>query len=532
VRSHRVGAIAMALIGALSGLLNAVAYVQIAGHTAIERQVFAAQMEIFGRQLTYLLPAPLELDTMGGYLTWRAFGSVAMLYTIWGAIAGTGAARGDEERGLTEAWLSAGVSRVRWILIRAVGFLTAALLSVAVTCGATLLGTILADDRAGIGPMALEALIVLAITLVGFGIGVAVAQLVVTRRVAATAATGVVLALYVFNSSSRAGADLGAFHWLSPFYLFDRSAPLLAAGGIDVTSTFALVGIWLILVAFAVAAFARRDLGGSIVRRGIERVHVMFRPAGDRLLRLPVLATVDQQRWWILGWSAALALLGYFLTSLVRTMIDALTSIPSFRVYIDRLGISQYADFVGVIWFSSALLLVSAMVIVQANGWAADDAEGRLEAALGAGASRPRIAVERIAAILIEVAIVAAVSSIAVYAATRVYDIPVPTDRFVVATVLMVPVAFAIAGIGQLLVGWRPRAAVILLSTVTIAGYFIQQFAPLFGWPEWAANLSLFGLYGTPMTRYEWVGIALLVVIGLFGMAGSIVSLQRRDVGT
>ena len=117
------------------------------------------------------------------------------------------------------------------------------------------------------------------------------------------------------------------------------------------------------------------------------------------------------------------------------------------------------------------------------------------------------------------------------FVATRIYDITVPIDRFIVATVLMLPVAFAIAAIGQLLVGWRPRLAVVLLGAVTVAGYFIQQFAPLFNWPDWVANFSFFGLYGTPMTRYEWVGIALLVVIGVFGTAGSIVSLQRRDVG-
>ena len=40
----------------------------------------------------------------------------------------------------------------------------------------------------------------------------------------------------------------------------------------------------------------------------------------------------------------------------------------------------QYADFVGLIWFSTALLLVSAMVIVQANGWAADDAPEQVHA--------------------------------------------------------------------------------------------------------------------------------------------------------
>jgi hypothetical protein len=532
VGSHRTGAIAMSLIGAFSGLLNAVGYVQIAGHTPAERQVFAAQMEILGRQLSYLLPAPLELDTMGGYLTWRAFGSVALLYTIWAAIAATGAARGDEEKGLTETWLAAGVSRARWLLTRSAGFVIAAAISVAVSCAATLLGTIAADDAVAAGPMALEALLILAITLFAFGVGTAVAQFVVTRRVAATVATALLIALYVFNSSSRAGADLGALRWLSPYYLFDRSSPLLAAGTFDLGSTLALLALWAVLAGFAVLAFMRRDVGGAIVRRGIERMRVTFRASGNALLRLPVLASVDQQRWWIAGWAAALALLGYFLTSLVRTMIDALASIPTFKVYLDRLGISAYSDFVGLIWFGTGLLLFSAMVIVGASGWAADDAEGRLESALAAGASRPRIAVERIAATLVAVGIVAAVSSLAVYAATLAYDISVPGDRFIVSTILVLPVAFAIAAIGQLLVGWRPRVAIVILSAVTIFGYFVLQFAPLFDWPAWVTNLSFFGLYGTPMTRYDWTGIAILMAIGIFGTAGSIVSLQRRDVGT
>jgi ABC-2 type transport system permease protein len=531
VRSHRTGTIALALIGALSGLVNAIGFIEVAGHTQVERQMFAQQMEILGRQLTYLLPAPVQLDTLGGYLTWRAFGSVALLYAIWGVLAGSGAARGDEERGLTEAWLSAGVSRARWLVTRSAGFLVAALLSVVATCLATELGSVIAGETVGIGAMASEAAIVLGITLVGFGAGATVAQFVITRRAAATLGSALLLALYALNSSSRAGADLGAVRWLSPFYLFDRSRPLLDGGTLDIGATAALYALWAVLVALATAAFARRDIGGPLVRRGAERMRSTFRPSPDPLLRTPVLATVDQQRWWVIGWAIGLAGLGYFLTSLVRTMIDSLASIPTLRVYFERLGIAAYADVVGVIWFSTALLLLSVLVIVQANGWAADDAEGRLEMVLAAGASRARVVLERIAAVVIEAAIVIAAASGVVLAAATASGIEVPTDRFLLATAFTLPVAFAIAGVGQLLVDWRPRLAVVLLGTVTVMSYFIQQLAPLFGWPEWLRKLSFFELYGAPMTNVDWGGIAALLAVGATGTVAALVTMRRRDVG-
>jgi len=531
VRSHRTGLIALALIGALSGLVNGIGFVEVAGHSHAERQAFAQQMEILGRQLTYLLPAPVQLDTIGGYLTWRAFGSVAMLYAIWGALAGSGAARGDEERGLTEAWLSAGVSRVRWLITRSGGFGIAALLSVVATCVGTELGTLIVGEPVSIVAMALEGVLIVGVTLVGFAVGAAVGQLVISRRSAATIGTAVVLALYVLNSASRAGADLGALSWASPFYLFDRSAPLLDGGTFDAPATIGLYAIWAVLIALATAAFVRRDVGGALVSRGVERARATFRPSADPLLRIPVLATIDQQRWWVIGWAAGLAALGYFLTSLVRTMIDTMVSIPSLRVYFERLGIAAYSDFIGVIWFSTALLLLSALVIVQANGWAADDAEGRLEMVLAAGASRTRIVLERIAAILVEAAIVIFIASGTVYLAAGIAGIDVPADRFVVATALTLAVAFAIAGLGHVLVGWRPRVAVVLLGAATVASYFIQQFAPLFGWPDWIRHLSFFDLYGTPMTKVDPGGIAALVAIGIIGTSAALATMRRRDVG-
>ncbi|MDO8506396.1 MAG: ABC transporter permease subunit [Candidatus Limnocylindria bacterium] len=531
IRSHRTGAIAMAAIGAFSGILNAVAYVQVAGSSPAERHVFAQQMEVFGKQLSYLLPAPVQLDTMGGYLTWRDFGTIALVYTIWAMLAGTGAARGDEERGLTESWLAAGVSRIRWLLTRAVGFTSAALLSIAVTMAATELGTLIAKEPLDLVAMAAEGVVFLALTLVGFAIGLAIAQLVITRRAASSIGGAVILALYVLNSSSRTGADVGAIRYASPFYLFDQSAPLLQGGALDAGTVLALLATAATLTLLAVAAFVRRDVGGSLVRLGTERIISTFRPSADPLLRIPVLALVDQQRWWIVGWSAALCVLAYFMTSLARSIIDSLNKIPTMRVYSEKAGIAAYSDFVGVIWFSTALLLVSVLVIVQVNGWAADDGEGRLETILAAGASRTRVVLERIAALLILVAIVSAASTIVVAIAASAFDITVSGDRLALATVLILPLAFALASLGHLLVGWRPRVAVLLLGAVTVISYFTQQFAPIFDWPDWVRNTSLFALYGTPMTKDDWSGGLTLVAIGVIGTAAALAAMRRRDVG-
>jgi ABC-2 type transport system permease protein len=247
---------------------------------------------------------------------------------------------------------------------------------------------------------------------------------------------------------------------------------------------------------------------------------------------MPVLGMVDQQRWWLVGWTIGLALLAYFLTSLGRTIVDSMLAVPSMRVYFDRLGVTAYSDFIGVLWFGSFLFILSGLAIAQVSGWAADDGEGRLEAVLATGASRARVVVERLAALLVVGGVVAAVSSAVVFYGARALDIAVPGDRMVIATADTLPVVFAFGGIGAALVGWRPRAAVVLLGAVAVLSYFLQQFYALFEWPDWVGHLSIYQLYGTPLTSDDWPGIVALIAIGIAGTAIAVWSMQKRDVGS
>lgn len=533
LRSHRTGITVMAVIGALTGALHAAAFVQLAGTTAAERAAFGREMAILGKQLVFLLPDPVQLDTLGGYLNWRASGFLGLNFAIWAILAASGIGRGEEEKGLTEHWLATGVSRHRWILTRTAAYAVAAAIALAVTLVVTDLPVLGTADALSAGSLALQGIVLLGVTVAAFSIGLVVSQFVLARRAAGSLGAMVVVALYELDAGAKAGLDIGPLADLSPFALAGRSRPLLADGSFDVAATVALYAVAAALVVLCTLAFLRRDVGDVVLRfGGASTGRAVMRPSGDPLLRAPVLALVDQQRWWLVGWTTGLAALAWFLASLARTIVDSMLAIPSLAAYVQRLGVSAYADFVGVLWFGTGLFILSGLAVAQVSGWATDDAEGRLEATLASGASRTRVVLERIAALLVIVGIVTGVSSAVVFAVATALGITLPGDRTVLATALTLPVIFAFAGIGAALVGWRPRAAVVLLGTVAVASYFLQQFAALFEWPEWVGRMSIFTLYGTPMSKDDWGGIATLVAIGVAGTAVALVSMQRRDVGT
>lgn len=532
LRSHLGGLLATTLIGVLFGLANTIGFAQIAGETAADRAIFARQMEIVGRQLSYMLPIPVELDTLSGYLQWRMFGTFGLIYGFWALLAASGAGRGDEERGLVEAWLAAGITRLRYIVTRVVAFLLIATASIALTMGFTLLGSIVAKETLSTAALALQGADLLALTAFCSAWSLLVAQFTTTRRSAGGVAGVVLMGLFLVNSATRSGG-LEQIAWLSPFWLYERSAPLLRAATFDAVAVAALFAATIVGLALAIWAFASRDLGASLLRAVPRTGRTAMRPSRDPFLRLPVLAAIDQQRWWILGWMIGLAVLGASLTSLTRTMVDALLSIASMRAYFERLGPSAgYDAFVAVIWGSTALLLLSLFAIFQVSAWVADDEEGRLEAVLAQPVSRVRVALERVGSLLVGAALVTVAGAAAVWITAALADITLSGDQFAAGSALMVTVPLAFGAIGATVAGWRPRLAGPVLTLVAIVGFFILQLAPLLKWPKSVESLSIYALYGSPISRgIEWGGILTLFAIGVFGTALGVAFFQRRDVG-
>src|SRR6267143_1050203 len=122
LRLGQWGLVGFAIVGFIATFVNAVGFYAVAGHTQAEREAFARSFAQIAAQLTVLLPPPMRLDTVGGYVQYRAYGSLAVVFVIWALASASGAARGDEERGLVEVILATGLSRVQAIAARFAAF--------------------------------------------------------------------------------------------------------------------------------------------------------------------------------------------------------------------------------------------------------------------------------------------------------------------------------------------------------------------------------------------------------------------------
>ncbi|HKY50864.1 MAG TPA: ABC transporter permease subunit [Candidatus Limnocylindria bacterium] len=533
IRQQRTGLIAMTVLTTAAGILNALGFVQIAGESDAERLAFARQMEILGAQLSYMLPVPEGLHTVAGFLQWRAYGLIVLILGLWAVISATGSGRGDEERGLVEQWLAAGASRTRYIVARVVVFVVIAVAALSVGMLLTYVATVGAGESLSATGMVATGVNLLVNTLVCFGIGLSIAQLVTTRRAAGMAAAGLLIALFLMNGAVR-NADVGAARWLTPFYLFERSKPLTRDGALDGFALALLLLVAVALIAFAVVAFIRRDLGATALSRAAHGSRSTLAPSHDPFLRLPVVALL---RWEWLSTAlsiAAIAAMSGFLASLTKTIIDTLmsSSVPFMRAYFERAGLTAYDSVVGAIWLTTLMLILSAYAIVQVQAWSNDDAEGRLATVLTAPVSRGRVVIERMVAFLVAMTLVCAAAGYSVYLVASSQSLPLDPAKLALATALVISIPFAFSAIGQLLAVWRPRLSVVLLSTLAVTSYLVLQFSPLFQWPEWVANLSLYALFGTPMSGdVNWSGIAALVGVGLAATVGAVIAFQRRDVG-
>jgi putative exporter of polyketide antibiotics len=124
------------------------------------------------------------------------------------------------------------------------------------------------------------------------------------------------------------------------------------------------------------------------------------------------------------------------------------------------------------------------------------------------------------------------VSSAALYLGGAAANIHFDVAGLTVASLVLIPFGLSFAAIGAVLASRAPRATVAVLVTFTFLSYLITQLGPLLQWPDWALKLSLFNLYGTPLTSgVDWTGLSIMTALTLAGFALAALLMQRRDVG-
>lgn len=537
LRSHRVGFLVAALFGMFDVFINTAAYAQVAGTSEAARRAFAEATQPLATQLSYLIPIPTRLDTVGGYVSWRGYPVIAIGFVIWAVVAGSGIVRGEEERGLTDVYLASGVGRFRWMLVRSLAW--AAISAVAVV----LIQLVCAAGIAAAGAAAGQALswaallgqgvALWAIGLAGLGITLVLSQLVTTRGGAA-GVSGVVLGvLFFLNSLSRTNHSWRGVAHISPFFLLDRTNVLVPGGHFDWVATGVLIAIGVVGVGLSALAFTFRDLGAPLLRRaGARRGRPARRTAsGNPLLRIPVLSTIWEHRWSLLGWMVASFLLMALIGGVAKSGASLIEQTPSLRVLLQP-GVAPFTAMVSATWGSLVGLVVAGYAIVETARWAGQDGSGRLELTLAEPISRWRVVVQRAVELGVGSLLIAVAGTLGLLAAAAGQHATIegPIWR---ATFLLLPVATAFGAIGGAIAAWLPRIAIGVVSVLAVAAFFIQFLGPIFRAPHWVLNLSLFQLYGTPLIKpVFWEGFWALIAITVVGFGIAVLAMQRREVGT
>lgn len=524
-RLHRWGMIGFGATFAVTTLAQASAFASL----ATDRGAFARSMTALARTYFYILPDPHRLDTLAGYVLWRAWGTLPLIATIWAVSAAAGAVRGDEEKRVVDAWLAAGVSRWRLVAFRLAGFGLAALAAAAAAGTATMLGAastepIPADRVAG------QALALWLFLLAVFAIAFLAAQLPATVRGAQGAAAGVLLVLYMANVAGRADQRWDGLAWISPFHWYDATDVLAPGGRLDLAG----VGLTVLVAAgaagLAVLGFARRDLRGPLFARR-PRARRPSSGTASPLLRLPVARLLYRQRWILLIWVLGVAGGAAFLVGTSKGAVDAMIALPGLRQLLAPGGGDPYRGYIAIFWFTVAQLILAGLAIHLVAAWAADDNEGVLTAELSRPRRRWGVVVERAITAAVELAVAAVAGSAGAYLTAQALGTTLDAAGVVRATLLLVPFGLTFAAAGAIASVWWPRGSVGVLGLVAFASYLLDLLAPLLRWPAWVANLSVFKLYGTPaLSAVDSAGLVAMLVIVLAGFGLGAALMERREL--
>jgi ABC-2 type transport system permease protein len=465
-----------------------------------------------------------RLDTLGGYLTYHNVTLFALFLAIYAVLQGARAIRGGEDRHSLEEILATGWSR--WAVIRDRTIAFALLL--ALICLGLGLGTAASLAASGEPNLRGSLITMLAVGLcamVGYSLALLLSQLTPTARAASGVTALILTALYVGTNVWEELGWLGAIRFISPFYYFNFSRALVPGYGLDVPACIALLVMNALLLALAARAFEHRDYRSTLWIRRSTRERIALAPgkAQQRLLGSVWRANLLRGRVGLIAWSLSAAVFTWLMMYLEPSVMEMWSFfskyMPGTSGVAGGMIEDQYVAFSGEI----VAPIIAAYVVTQAAGWVNDLAQGRVETILAEPVSWSRLVWERLAAIAVGVACIAAGATAGLLAGAASAGLELDwagLGRMAASTMLLGAALGAVAAI--VVAGVRSAGAVTALGVFIGASYLVGYLARIFNWPDWTARFNLFNAYGHPYL--EWPGTGNLMLLLSLAIGGGLVA--------
>lgn len=473
---------------------------------------------------------PVNVDTLGGFISWHYSAYFAMLAGLWSILALSSTLAAEARRGSLDLAVATPQSQRSIALEKVAGHVAAMAVAVGfVGVAAWATGAVFATlpgDAISPGAAAAFAIGVGLRALTAGSIAFALAPLL-GRGAAAGIAGAVMLGGYVVFGyrtvvpafDSIAGATW--YSWAGNFI------PL--AGRFDWSGVVLMAVVSALLLAIGVEVFARRDVGSTLAIPSLALPRALLgikgpvgRSFGDIL---------PAGFWWAFG----LGIYGVLMAAASRSLIDMLESSPAmsevFSTIIPGINLTTSAGFLQLAFADIGFVLFGlAAATFMANRWS-DETAGRLELQLATPLTRARWAFAN------GVATWLALGAITLFlgAAIGLGVAAVGQDPVTPAagTLVLGLYGIALAGIGMAAGGiLGPAFATSVVVALAIGMLLLDTFAPMLRLPDWVAQLALTSHLGQPMIgSWDAAGIVACLILAVGGLLLGVWGMHRRDVG-
>lgn len=511
----RVRTFSFAALFAFVALLQAIAY--RTGYPTLEDRLRFALSVGQNDAARLLYGEPHDLLTVGGYLSWRLGGGLAIFAGVWGLLAAVRATRAEEDAGRADLVLSGVVGRRRAFFAQLA----------AIAAGAAVLWlalfVALVAGRVAVGGAAYLALAVVSVVPVFVGVGAVASQAAPTKRLASGLSTGVLLVALALRT---VGATTDGLHWLM------WTTPLGWAGELrpfadpqPLVLLLPIVSAALLLVT-ASALVIRRDIGrGLLPSRDTAPPHL-------RLLGSPLAQAVRSGRAVLLAWVAgvgAFALLMGFISGVATPDVIS----EELRRQLEKLGVESVVTPSGWLGFTFVFLVlaVSLFCCMQVGGIRSEEAEERLETLLALPVGRRRWFAGRLALAAGGAAVVALAAGVLAWTGAAIQGAGVSLPVMIGAGANCLPVSLLFLGLGALAFAFAPRPSTGIAYGLVAVAFVWELLGALLEAPEWVLALSPFHDIGlVPGQRFEAGWAAVMLVIGGIAAVAAIWRFEQRDL--
>jgi ABC-2 type transport system permease protein len=498
--------------------------------TLADRQGLAAQMGSLPPIFRGLLGEPINVDRLGGFISWRIANFLPIMVGLWSLLALSGTLAGEASKGSLDLLATTPLSRARLaaekVLAHVVGLGIACLVMAAFVALAGAVFAQFPGDEISPADALSQFLGTAVVSLTAGGIAFVLAP-ILGRAAAAGLAAAALVTAYVINSYSAVLPSLGAVEGVSWLSWTARHRPL--AGISDPGPVAAVAVLDAALLVLGVVVFVRRDIGSTV------SLPTLPLPGGRFGLRGPAGRSFVGRLPGAIAWGLGIGLYGLVIAASAAGFAKAFDQIQGLGRIIEEFfpGI-DYRTASGVLQLAFvpfATLLAGLAVAVLVNGWSSDERERRLDFVLAGPISRVRWMIASGTGLLASIAVMAVLGGIIV-ATGAILDGDDPARPFI-GTIVIGLYAAALAGVGLAFGGLvGPGLAAAVTAGLALAFYLLDSLGTALGLPDAVLTLALSRHLGRPMIgAYDSPGMAACAGLAVGGLLVAAWGLNRRDIG-